>query len=60
MMRETGNGVQVFRHAGIALTAGDAARLEFGDWTTAAEGIPLVTTQAGHRSTETLSDQASG
>jgi hypothetical protein len=40
-------------------TAGDMARLKFGGWTTTAEGIPLVTTQGGHRSTETLSDQAS-
>jgi hypothetical protein len=60
MTRETEQGTQVFRHGGIALIGGDAAQLQFGGWTSTDEGIPLVITQGGHQSTETLNDQGTG
>jgi hypothetical protein len=60
MERETQRGVQVFVHDGIHLIAGDTGRLDFGHWTGGGKGIAFVTTQHGHRSTQVLTDQATG
>jgi len=60
MIRETGQGVEVFSHAGIPLVGGDAAQLRFGSWTSTNEAIPLVTSDNGRQSTEMLSDEATG
>jgi hypothetical protein len=60
MTRLTEQGVGVFHHLAIPLVGSDTAQLQFGSWTTANEGIPLVTTHDGHRSTEVLSDQGTG
>jgi hypothetical protein len=60
MTRETEQGVQVFSHGAIPLVGGDTAQLQFGGWSRPDEGIPLVISQGGHQSTETLSDQGAG
>jgi hypothetical protein len=57
MTRSTEQGVQVFNHSDIALGNGDNADLEFGDWTNASQGIPLVITHNGQQSTQTLTNQ---
>ncbi len=56
MTRETEAGSQVFQHDAISLVGGDAAALQFGNWTNPSQGIPLVTTHNGQQSTQTLSD----
>jgi hypothetical protein len=58
MTRSTGQGVQVFSHHAVPLTGGDTEQLQFGNWTNTNQGIPLVTTHAGQRSTEILGDQS--
>jgi hypothetical protein len=60
MTRETEQGVQVFRHDAIPLAGGDKAELQFGNWTNPSQGIPLITTHTGQRSTQTLTDQQTG
>jgi hypothetical protein len=57
MTRETEQGVQVFSHNAIPLAGGDTADLEFGDWSTTSQGIPLVTTHNCQQSTQTLTNQ---
>jgi hypothetical protein len=60
MTRLTEQGVQVFRHDAIPLAGGDTAELQFANWTSPGQGIPLVTTHTGQRSTQTLTDQQTG
>jgi hypothetical protein len=57
MTRSTEQGVQSFRHNAIALTGQDTVDLEFGNWTSPSQGIPLVTTHNGQQSTQTLTNQ---
>jgi hypothetical protein len=57
MTRSTGEGVQNFSHDGIPLAGGDTAELQFGNWTSPDQGIPLVTTHNGQQSTQTLTNQ---
>jgi hypothetical protein len=58
MTRYTEKGLQAFSHNAIPLAAGDNAALEFGRWSDTRQGIPLVTTHDGQRSTETLRNEA--
>jgi hypothetical protein len=58
MTRYTEQGLQSFDHHSISLAGGDTADLQFGNWTQAGQGIPLVTTHNGQGSTQTLSDQS--
>jgi hypothetical protein len=60
MSRETGQGTQVFRHDAISLAGGDTAELQFGNWPGASRGIPLVIAHNGRRTTQILTDQATG
>ena len=57
MTRETEQGVQVFNHAAIPLAGGDQAQLQFGNWTSTSQTIPLVTTHNGQQSTQALANQ---
>src|SRR5262249_1417041 len=57
MTRSTEQGVQQFHHAAIPLTGGDTAELQFGHWTEPSQGIPLVTTHDGQKTTQTLTNQ---
>ncbi len=57
MSRESEQGVQVFSHNAIPLATGDVAQLEFGNWTSTSQGIPLVTTHGSQQSTQTLANQ---
>jgi hypothetical protein len=57
MTRSTEQGVQVFSHKAIPLQGGDTAKLEFGNWTNASQGIPLMTVHDGQQSTQTLTNQ---
>ncbi len=57
MTRETEQGVQHFAHNAIPLTGGDTAELQFGNWTSPSQGIPLVTTHNGQPTTQTLTNQ---
>jgi hypothetical protein len=60
MTRSSPQGVQVFKHDAIPLTAGDFAQLQFGNWTSSNQDIPFVITHNGQRSTQTLTDQQPG
>ena len=60
MTRSGEQGVQVFSHDAIPLVGGDTAQLQFGNWTSTSQGIPLVITQNGQQSTQTLPDQQPG
>ncbi len=60
MTRSSEQGVQVFNHDAIPLAGGDMAQLQFGNWTNTSQGIPLVVTQDGQQSTQTLADQQPG
>ena len=60
LTRSSEQGVQVFDHNAIPLVGGDSAQLQFGTWTNTSQGIPLVVTKAGVRSTQTLTDQQPG
>ena len=60
MTRSGEQGVQVFSHDAIPLAGGDTAQLQFGNWTNTSQGIPLVITQNGQQSTQTLPDQQPG
>jgi hypothetical protein len=55
--RYTAKSTATFRHHGIPLAGGDTAQLQFGHWTATGQGIPLVTTHDGRRTTQALSDQ---
>ena len=57
MTRSTQAGTQIFRHDAISLAGGDTAALQFGNWTNPNQGMALLTTHNGQRSTQTLSDQ---
>jgi hypothetical protein len=57
MTRLTEQGVQVFSHNAIPLSGGDSAELQYGNWTSTSQGIPLVTTHNGQQSTQTLTNQ---
>jgi hypothetical protein len=57
LIRSSPQGVQVFAHSAIPLTGAGMAQLQFGNWTNAIQGIPLVITHDGRQSTETLTDQ---
>jgi hypothetical protein len=57
MTRYTEQGVQNFSHNAIPLAGGDTAELQYGNWTNANQGIPLVTTHNGQSSTQTLTNQ---
>jgi hypothetical protein len=57
MIRYTPQGAQVFGHDGIMLAGGDSEQLQFGRWTHAGQGIPLLTDHEGQQSTITLADQ---
>ena len=56
--RESEQGVQVFEHRAIPLAGGTAAQLQFGNWTNASQGMPLVTVQSGQQSSQTLTNQS--
>jgi hypothetical protein len=58
LTRETEQGVQNFNHGGVPVVAGDVAQLQFGNWTSPQQGIPLVTTHNGQESTQTLTNEA--
>jgi hypothetical protein len=57
MSRSSEQGVQVFNHDGVPLSGGEVAQLQFGNWTNTQQGIPLVITHGGQKSTQTLTDQ---
>ena len=57
MTRSSPQGVQVFDHNAIPLAGADIAQLQFGDWTNASQGLRLLVTHDGQRSTQTLADQ---
>jgi hypothetical protein len=57
MTRSTEQGVQTFNHRAIPLSGGDSAELQFANWTNPNQGIPLVTTHNGQRTTQTLNNQ---
>jgi hypothetical protein len=57
MTRETEQGVQTFTHNAIPLAGNDTAQLQFGNWTSTSQGIPLVITHNGQQSTQTLTNQ---
>jgi hypothetical protein len=57
MTRSTGQGVQVFSHDAIPLAGGDTADLEFGNWTSTSQGIPLITTHNRQQTTQILTNQ---
>jgi hypothetical protein len=57
MTRLTEQGVQVFSHNDIPLAGGDTAELQYGNWTSTSQGIPLVTTHNGQQTTQTLTNQ---
>jgi hypothetical protein len=57
MTRLTEQGVQVFRHNAIPLAGGDTADLQYGNWTSTNQGIPLVTTHNGQQTTQTLTNE---
>ena len=59
MTRSSEQGVQVFNHHAIPLSGGELDQLQFGSWTTTSQSIPLVTTQNGRSSTQSLNDQQS-
>ena len=50
-------GVDGFSHNAIALGPADIADLQFSNWTNPEQGIPLVVTDAGHSTTQTLTNQ---
>jgi hypothetical protein len=58
MTRSTEQGVQVFNHSGIPLTGTNKDQLQFGNWTSPSQGIPLIVTRNGEQSTQTLANQA--
>jgi hypothetical protein len=58
LTRSTEQGAKVFNHNAIALSGGDKAELQFGNWTSATQGMPLVITHNGQQSTQTLANQA--
>jgi hypothetical protein len=57
MTRASEQGVEVFDHNAIPLAAGDKEQLQFGNWTNASPGMPLVITHNGQQSTQTLNNQ---
>jgi hypothetical protein len=57
MIRSTEQGVQRFHHSNIPLSGEDTVDLQFGNWTSPSQGIPLVTTHNGQQSTQTLTNQ---
>ena len=57
MTRSSPQGVQSFDHQAIPLAGADLAQLQFGNWTNSSQGIPLLVTHDGQRSTQTLADQ---
>ena len=57
MTRQTEQGVQNFSHGDIPLTGEDTADLQFGNWTSPSQGIPLVTTHDGQQTTQILTNQ---
>jgi hypothetical protein len=57
MSRSSEQGVQVFNHDGVPLAGGEVAQLQFGNWVNTQQGIPLVITHGGQKSTQTLTDQ---
>jgi len=59
LTRSTPEGIQRFRHNDITLKSADAAELQYGKWTDESQGMPVVTTSKGHKSTLVLSNQAS-
>jgi hypothetical protein len=58
MTRSTEQGVQVFDHGAIPLTGTNKDQLQFGNWTSPNQGIPLIVTRNGQQSTQTLANQA--
>jgi hypothetical protein len=58
MTRSTEQGVQVFNHSAIPLTGTNKDQLQFGNWTSPSQGIPLIVTRNGEQSTQTLANQA--
>ena len=57
MTRSSPQGVQVFDHNAIPLAGADIDQLQFGNWTTTSQAIPLVVTHDGIHSTQSLADQ---
>jgi hypothetical protein len=57
MTRSTEQGVQNFSHDAIPLAGGDTADLQFGNWTSPNQGIPLVSTHNGQQTTQMLTNQ---
>jgi hypothetical protein len=57
MTRLTEKGVQVFNHNAIPLAGGDTAELQYANWTTTSQGIPLITSHNGQQTTQTLTNQ---
>jgi hypothetical protein len=57
LTRETEQGVQVFSHHAIPLAGADTADLQFGNWTSTSQGIPLITTHNGQQTARTLTNQ---
>jgi hypothetical protein len=57
MTRSNEQGVHVFAHNAIPLVGVDRAQLQFGNWTTSTQGIPLVLSHNGQQSTQVLADQ---
>jgi hypothetical protein len=57
MTRSSPQGVRVFEHKAIPLAGVETDQLQFGNWTTTSQGIPLVVTHNGQESIETLADQ---
>ena len=56
MTRYTEQGVRVFSHQAIPLSGGDTAEVQFANWTSPSQGIPLVTTHNGQKTTQTLTN----
>jgi hypothetical protein len=57
LARYTEQGVQRFRHAAIPLAGDDTIDLRFAHWTAASQGIPLVTSHQGQRTSEVLTNE---
>ena len=60
MTRYADDGIQTFSHEGITQAGEDTAELQYRNWTDTDQGIPLVTTHGGQRSTHLLTNHGSG
>jgi hypothetical protein len=60
MTRSNEQSVDVFAHNAIPLVGVNKAQLQFGNWTSSGQGIPLVLTHNGQQSTQILADQEPG